>query len=191
MGDISLSKMKLLSAFAVGILAQKDCEWHHGKSGQHVSCLLKYYAHGLCGSGSRNDCRFLGDGKFSFGIQCCPEDEKDMIIGDRENCNWIGNSGGNNTNCADKGKAVFGACQTSKTGGGGHCNKTSHQVECCESNYVPDIDLCGWIYDTYGAKITCPKGMGVAAMCGVNNKGNCDNGNAFAGVRCCPPAKTT
>ena len=34
----------------------------------------------------------------------------------------------------------------------------SHQTECCQSKFVPNFEQCGWIYDTYGVKITCPKG---------------------------------
>ena len=28
------------------------------------SCPAGWYAHGVCGSGSRNDCRFIGDGQY-------------------------------------------------------------------------------------------------------------------------------
>ena len=45
-----------------------------------------------------------------------------------------------------------------KFSSGGKCNKMSHQTECCHSKFVPNYDQCGWIYDTYGVKITCPKG---------------------------------
>ena len=42
--------------------------------------------------------------------------------------------------------------------GGGDCNKVSHQTQCCHSDFKYDLDRCGWIYDSYGVKITCPKG---------------------------------
>ena len=35
------------------------------------SCPAGWYAHGVCGSGSRNDCRFIGDGQYETFIIAC------------------------------------------------------------------------------------------------------------------------
>ena len=51
-----------------------------------------------------------------------------------------------------------------------------------------NVDQCGWLYDTYGAKLICPAGLYGAGFCGVNNKDDCNEGRNFIGLMCCPPA---
>ena len=60
-----LSQVKKYFSISAASIAEPkigDCKWLHGNSGQHVNCLPGFYINGICGSGSRNDCRFLGDG---------------------------------------------------------------------------------------------------------------------------------
>ena len=54
-------------------------------------------------------------GKYSFGIECCPED-RDIEIGDRSDCEWLGGKSGDNVKCkTETGKTAFGRCETSQT----------------------------------------------------------------------------
>ena len=65
----------LLSTAFGGITpsAPGDCVWVGGNSGDHLDCQTGQYIDGICGSGSRKDCRLVDeDGatyeKVSFGI---------------------------------------------------------------------------------------------------------------------------
>merc|ERR1711973_13777 len=181
-----IPNMKIFAVLAISVTAQTGCSWFHGNSGQHVSCLPAYYINGVCGSGSRDDCRFTGSGTYSFGINCCPED-RSIKVGDKSDCAWIGAENGKNVICPE-GKAAFGRCETSqRNDGGGSCNNLSHQAECCTSDLSVAEEKCGWIFDNYGTKVNCPSGLVATGFCGVNNHQDCDSGNAFVGIRCCPP----
>jgi len=50
------------------------------------------------------------------------------------------------------------------------------------------MEMCGWIYGTFGEKLICPNGLTAAGFCSVNNKSDCKAGGHFTGVRCCPAA---
>ena len=122
--------------------------------------------------------------KFHFS---CPE-TRDIPVGELVGCQWYGADSGQNINCPEN-MSVFGQCSTNKNiGNGGDCNKLSHQAECCGSDITLDMAMCGWIYGTYGEKITCPSGLTGAGFCSVNNKSDCKDGKHFAGIKCCPPA---
>lgn len=58
----SVRKMVIFTIVLSLVSAQLDCHWIHGGSGQHVDCLPGFYIDGICGSGSRNDCKFAGNG---------------------------------------------------------------------------------------------------------------------------------
>ena len=60
---------------------------------------------------------------------------------------------------------------------------------CCESSGKIKEEQCGWIYDHYGSKLTCPNGMVGTGFCGTNNKVQCNNGSMFTGIRCCPASR--
>ena len=61
-----LRKMVIFAICLSLVSAQLDCHWIHGQSGQHVDCLPGFYIDGICGSGSRNDCQFVGNGNLKF-----------------------------------------------------------------------------------------------------------------------------
>lgn len=127
------------------------CYWTGSKSGQFLECLPDYFIKGGCESGSRNDCNIdagIVGTDASFGIKCCPSDRSLNFHG-QEECLWIGGESGANVACGN-GRAAFGRCSTSqRSGGGGDCNKMSHQVKCCDSDSTIDEDSCGWIYARY------------------------------------------
>merc|ERR1711962_1918944 len=197
------TKMKLLLPLAAQCLAGTidsyapgDCHWITGGSGDFIQCLPDFYIDATCGSGSREDCRFMREGedgtaqmgKYAFGIHCCPA-TKQLPVGAPDDCQWYGANTGENAECPGV-NAAFGRCSTNKSvGGGGDCNKLGHQVQCCTSAIHTKPELCGWLYDTYGTKLSCPNGQVAAGFCGTNNKADCNDGHNFVGIRCCPTGR--
>merc|ERR1712130_874947 len=118
-----------------GVLAQGavGCYWAGGLSGANIECMPNHYIDGVCGSGSRNDCK-EGRTKYSFLIRCCPDGAM-VNSGPRNDCQWLAGNQGDNVTCPNA-QLAFGHCQTSQaslTGNAGDCHKSSVEVMCCDS----------------------------------------------------------
>ena len=117
----------------------------------------------------------------------CPEN-REISVGELVDCNWYGGNSGTDLECPDN-QPAFGRCSTNQNrGDDGECNKLSQQVQCCGSDATVEMAKCGWIYDTFGSHLTCPGGLLATGFCGVNNKSDCNDGQNYIGIRCCPVA---
>ena len=187
---------KILPSILIALSSALTCEWYGSGYGVDIQCLPGWAAFGICGSGSRANCKSsFGSNSYYYMLYCCQTKYTNNKQG---NCHWTGHSAGQLNTCKDDdgyNQAIYGGCGS---GRGQKCGVSSnatttlyHNSElCCDNNDIsisPDAK-CGWKYGTHGDLLTCPSGYIGSGLCGSGRNAACESGATTSGIGiyCCP-----
>jgi len=136
--------------------------WVCGNSGEHLSCPVSSALVGVCGSGSKEDCKLNCENPSAAAILCSPPQSP---YGVSKDSTWMLPQDQGDTGKCPKGTVSCGACSSQA---GSDCDGKSTRLECCPfMDCSPTSNEGFWRYvksgSTAGETLTISYGIDVDA----------------------------